>query len=112
MSRPLSASVLLAVTLLGTVVAPAVHWAGHCHDEHEALQEVADATPHASEPEADAHAGACPECANLQKVHGAEAQALPFYAAVVGVERDASPPEAPAARSDIATPEERGPPAV
>ena len=110
--RPLFASALLTVALLGTVVAPAVHWAGHGLDGHEAPVEVADGAAHAGEADEVGHPGECPDCAHIQKVLGSEPAALPFYASVVGLERSAPPPEAPAVQNDIATPEGRGPPAA
>ncbi|MEM1118281.1 MAG: hypothetical protein AAF845_12870 [Bacteroidota bacterium] len=133
--RPLFAAILLGVALPGTVVAPAVHWAGHAHggghahdeghapvhhhahdgpcahseapaEPPEALSEVPLAT------EADVHLGECPGCAHLQKVHGSEAATLPTHAAATRVERSAPLPEAPAVSPDVATPEGRGPPAA
>ncbi|MEM0963037.1 MAG: DUF2946 family protein [Bacteroidota bacterium] len=122
--RPLSASALLAVAVLGAVVAPAVHWASHGLEDHEDHEdhhhavghgdddeEVAEGASHAGEPEEDAHHGECPSCAHLQQTLGSEAPSRPFYAFVVGLERSASPPAAPTAHTDVVTPEERGPPA-
>ena len=103
--RPLFASALLSVALLGAVVAPVVHWAGH-----ESSVEVAVGLDHAAPATEAGHAGNCPDCAHIQKVLGSEPAALPFYAGVVGLERSAPPPEAPAVESDVATPEGRGPP--
>ncbi len=108
-SRPLFAFALLAVAVFGAVVAPAVHWAGH---GHEAPVEVADGVAHAGESELGGHAGECPDCAHIQKLLGSERAVLPFYAGVVGLERSAPPPEAPAVQTDVATPEGRGPPAA
>ena len=108
--RPLFASALLAVASLGTVVAPAVHWAGHGLGGHEAPIEHADGASYVDASSDDAHVGECPDCAHLQKVLGSEPPVLPFYASVVGLERSAPPPEAPAVQTDVATPEGRGPP--
>ncbi|MEL6616442.1 MAG: hypothetical protein AAFQ43_11940 [Bacteroidota bacterium] len=107
--RPLFASALLSVAFLGTVVAPAVHWAGHALDGHEATAEVADGAPSVEATE-DGHAGDCPDCAHLQKVLGAEPTVAPFYTDLVGLEQAETPPDAPAIQNDVATPEERGPP--
>lgn len=108
--RRLFASFLLAVAFLGTVVAPAVHWAGHGMEHHEAPAEVADGAAHVGDAAEAGHTSECPDCANLQKVFGSEPAALPFYARVVGLERAPLPPEAPAVQTDVAAPEGRGPP--
>lgn len=106
--RSLFASVLLAVALAGSALAPAVHWAGHGHDAPPV--EVADGEAVAS-PAPDAeHAGECPDCAHLQTMQVVGPAAQPFYAGVVGLERSAPPPDAPGGQLDYAAPQERGPP--
>ena len=68
--------------------------------------------PHVSDSD-DGHAGECPDCARIQQVLGSEPATLPFYAGVVDLERAVPTPEDPASlNDDIATPEERGPPAT
>ncbi|MEM1055396.1 MAG: hypothetical protein AAGI52_07705 [Bacteroidota bacterium] len=135
--RPLFASVLLAVALVGTVIAPAVHWAGHgmegahAHDgfghvacahgshepfaghEHRAASEVPDEVPDGlaliTNVEA-AQEGECPGCAHFQRVLGSEPTLASVSLSVGGDEPPSLQPEEPATHSDIATPEERGPP--
>ena len=109
--RPLFASALLAVALVGGTLAPAAHWAGHGLRGHDAPVEVADGQT-AALPATDAgHPGECPDCAHLQTLHAAGPAAQPFYAGVVGLERSVPTPEDPAVlNDDIAAPEGRGPP--
>lgn len=111
-SRPLFALALLAVAVAGTAVAPAVHWAGHGADGHETPVEIAGGTTHADGPEETGHAGECPDCANLQKTLGPTSAVLSLQAVRVEAERTVILPEAHAVRTDVATPEGRGPPAV
>ncbi|MEO0559485.1 MAG: hypothetical protein AAF170_15015 [Bacteroidota bacterium] len=121
--RSLFASVLLAVAFPGTVVAPAVHWAGHgledhgtasdhgaAHDHSDCAHHVGE--PYVGEPHEDAHAGACLDCALIQKTLSSETTTQRFYTDIVGLERAVLPPEALAVDTDVATPEERGPPAT
>lgn len=104
--RSLFAWVLLAVVLMGGVLAPVVHWAGHGHDAHPSDASEA----HIADISEVGHTGECPGCAHLQKTVGSEPATAPFYVGVVGVERAVSPPEVPAVQSDVAAPEGRGPP--
>ncbi len=108
--RPLFASVLLAVVLVGGALGPAAHWASHGLEEHEAPVEVADGYSHAATTTEAEHTAECLGCAHIQKVLGSEPAVLPSYLGVVGLEQAVQSPEDPAIQRDIATPEERGPP--
>lgn len=109
--RPLFAAILLVLTVVGSGMMPAVHWASHAmHASNRAAgdegQTVASATSrvHASD--------ACPECAHLQATHATGPDTVPFYAGVVGLERAVPPPADPAVFHDVAVPEGRGPPSL
>lgn len=116
--RPLFASVLLAVVLLGGTLAPAVHWASHGLEGHGGATHAAlhhcphDHGPNIIDASVAEHRGSCLDCAYLQKVHGAEATTQPFYAIVIGLEQSVPVPEAPATEADVVVPGERGPPQV
>lgn len=112
--RSLFASVLLAVVLVGGALAPAVHWASHGMEEHAVQHaEGADDYTGALLVSDAGHASDCPDCAHLQTYHVTGPATQPFYAGVIGLERSAPAPDDPASSTDdLATPEERGPPAA
>ena len=109
--RSLFASALIAVVVLGAVAAPAVHWAGHSLDAHEALARV-DGAAYADTTEITLHTGECPDCARFQKVLGSEPLERPFYASRVGLAPSTPLPESSAVQKDVAALEGRGPPAA
>ncbi|MEM1095843.1 MAG: hypothetical protein AAGJ10_14695 [Bacteroidota bacterium] len=105
--RQVFASVLLAVSLLGLVGAPALHWASHADHGHEAHE-----AGHEGEPHDHGHADECPDCAYLQTFSGFAPVPPALHAAGVLPVPPYALPRTLMSQAAVQAPHQRGPPAV